>query len=63
VAHRLPLLEAALGGASIDRRLGNLVEQEQLGPLAPIDDVRASAAYRLDATVTVLRRLLAGFAP
>ncbi len=63
VAQRLPLLEAALAGAPLDRHVGSLVDPAQLAPLSPIDDVRASAAYRLDATITVLRRLLAGFAP
>jgi CO/xanthine dehydrogenase FAD-binding subunit len=63
VAERLPRLEAALIGAPVDQRLGNLVDQAQLVSLTPIDDVRGSAAYRLDAVVTLLRRLLAGFAP
>ena len=63
VAQRLPRLEAALLGALLDQRLGNLVEEAQLAPLAPIDDVRGSAAYRRDAVVTLLRRLLVGFAP
>jgi CO/xanthine dehydrogenase FAD-binding subunit len=62
VAQRLPLLEAALLGAPLDRRLGNLVDPAQLAPLAPIDDVRGSAAYRRDAVVTLLRRLLSGLA-
>ena len=58
VAQRLPLLEAALHGTPLDRRIGNLVTDGQLAPLAPIDDVRGSAAYRRDAVVTLLRRLL-----
>jgi CO/xanthine dehydrogenase FAD-binding subunit len=58
VAQRLPLLEAALVGASLDQRLGNRVEATHLAPLKPIDDVRGSAAYRRDAVITVLRRLL-----
>ena len=62
VARRLPMLEAALLGASIDVRLAERVEAAHLAPLTPIDDVRGSAAYRLDVTVTLLRRLLAGFA-
>jgi len=60
VAQRLPLLEAALQGAPLDQRIGNLVTDGQLAPLAPIDDVRGSAAYRHDAVVTLLRRLLGG---
>jgi CO/xanthine dehydrogenase FAD-binding subunit len=62
VAQRLPRLEAALLGAPVDQRLGNLVDETQLAPLAPLDDVRGSAAYRRDAAVTLLRRLLVGFA-
>jgi CO/xanthine dehydrogenase FAD-binding subunit len=63
VAQRLPLLEAALAGAALDQRLGNRVEAAHLEPLKPIDDVRGSAAYRRDAVITVLRRLLTSFAP
>ncbi|MBV8393683.1 MAG: xanthine dehydrogenase family protein subunit M [Alphaproteobacteria bacterium] len=62
VAQRLPLLEAALLGAPFDERLGHRVEATHLAPLSPIDDVRGSAAYRLDVVVTLLRRLLAGIA-
>jgi CO/xanthine dehydrogenase FAD-binding subunit len=63
VAERLPALEAALAGAPIDPRLAGRVEVAHLAPLSPIDDVRGSAAYRSDAVVTVLRRLLASFSP
>src|SRR5229473_3992424 len=59
VAERLPGLEAALAGAPLDARLADRVEFAHLAPLSPIDDVRGSAAYRSDAVVTVLRRLLA----
>jgi CO/xanthine dehydrogenase FAD-binding subunit len=62
VAERLPGLEAALAGAPLDARLADRVEVAHLAPLSPIDDVRGSAAYRSDATVTVLRRLLRGLA-
>jgi CO/xanthine dehydrogenase FAD-binding subunit len=61
VAQRLPALEAALVGATIESLAGR-VEASQLVPLSPIDDVRGSGGYRLDAVVTLLRRLLAGFA-
>ena len=61
VAERLPLLEAALLGAPCDR-LAARVEAAHLAPLSPIDDVRGSASYRQDVVVTLLRRLLAGFA-
>jgi len=63
VAQRLPALEAALAGAVLDAGLGGKVEPGHLAPLAPIDDVRGSAGYRTDAALTVLRRLLQGFAP
>jgi CO/xanthine dehydrogenase FAD-binding subunit len=62
VAQRLPILEAALQGAPLDRRLANAVDAAHLAPLSPIDDVRGSAAYRRDAVVTLLRRLLDGLA-
>jgi len=61
VAERLPALEAALVGANRDV-LAARVDADQLSPLSPIDDVRGSASYRRDAVVTLLRRLLAGFA-
>ncbi len=62
IAERLTDLEAALAGAPLDARLAERVEVSHLAPLSPIDDVRGSAAYRSDATVTVLRRLLQGLA-
>jgi CO/xanthine dehydrogenase FAD-binding subunit len=62
VAQRLPSLEASLAGVAVDQRLGSCVEAAHLEPLKPIDDVRGSAAYRRDAVITLLRRLLASFA-
>ncbi|MBL6615506.1 MAG: FAD binding domain-containing protein [Reyranella sp.] len=61
VAERLPALEAALVGVPRDS-LADRVDVAQLAPLSPIDDLRGSAAYRRDAVVIVLRRLLAAFA-
>ena len=61
VAQRLPALETALVGATVDV-LAARVEASQLAPLSPIDDVRGSAGYRREAVMTLLRRLLAGFA-
>ena len=58
VAQRLPMLEVALAGAPLDARLAEKVQRAHLAPLAPIEDVRGSADYRLDAVVTLLRRLL-----
>lgn len=61
-AQRLPELEAALAGKPIDARLGDVATDAHLGPLMPIDDIRATAAYRRDAALTLLRRSLASFA-
>ncbi len=58
VAQRLPALEAALVGAAFDGSLADRVEPTHLAPLSPIDDVRGSAAYRSEAVLTLLRRLL-----
>jgi CO/xanthine dehydrogenase FAD-binding subunit len=58
VAQRLPALEAALVGRRFDRALADVVAPDHLAPLSPIDDIRASADYRNDAAVTMVRRLL-----
>ncbi len=58
VARRLPAAERALAGVSCSPRLGALVQPEHLAELAPIDDVRASAAYRSDVALTLVRRTL-----
>jgi CO/xanthine dehydrogenase FAD-binding subunit len=52
-AVRLPALEAALVG---QRPTGVLVTEAHLAPLAPIDDVRATADYRRDAALTLVAR-------
>jgi CO/xanthine dehydrogenase FAD-binding subunit len=57
VAQRLPALEAALVGASVSA-LAERVDAGHLAPLSPMDDLRGSGAYRRDAVVTLLRRLL-----
>ena len=59
VARRLPDLERALIGAAFDAQLGDRIEPVHLAPLSPIDDIRGSAAYRGDAALVLLRRLLA----
>jgi CO/xanthine dehydrogenase FAD-binding subunit len=43
--------------------LAETVQASDLARLRPIDDVRASAGFRFDATLTLLRRTLAAFAP
>lgn len=58
VACRLPDLEAALVGADLADDLGERVTDDHLTVLSPIDDPRASAAYRRDAAATLVRRLL-----
>ena len=62
VAERLPALEVALVGEPCEG-LADRVEVARLSPLSPVDDVRGSAAYRRHAAATLLRRLLASFAP
>lgn len=61
-ARRLEHLAARLLGMP-RRELARLtMAPADLAPLNPIDDVRASAAYRLDATATLLTRALAELA-
>ena len=62
VAKRLPALEARLLGRDASA-LAACVEPGDLASLTPIDDVRGSGAYRLDATATLLRRTLESLAP
>jgi len=62
VARRLPDLETALVGHLVDEDLGALARPEHLSALTPIDDVRASADYRRDAALTLVRRTLASCA-
>jgi CO/xanthine dehydrogenase FAD-binding subunit len=57
-ALRLPALEQALRGKACDGALAEVPAPSHFEALAPIDDVRASAAYRRDAAITLTRRLL-----
>lgn len=57
VARRLPQLEQALLGQPV-AAAPDLVESGQFAPLAPIDDVRASGAFRAAVAVDVVRDLL-----
>lgn len=57
VARRLPRLEARLAGHPLGVA-PPAIEAADLAPLAPIDDVRGSAAYRGDAVATQLQRLI-----
>lgn len=57
VARRLPALEAALAGRPLDGQLGEALSESHLDAvIAPIDDIRASAAYRREAAATLIRR-------
>ena len=59
VARRLTDLEAALTGLPAEpEALAAAVCEHHLTPLAPIDDVRADAAYRIDAAAELIRRAL-----
>lgn len=58
VPQRLPGLEAALAGQPLAMAAA-VPEPAHLAPLAPIDDVRASADYRCHAALVLLRRALA----
>jgi CO/xanthine dehydrogenase FAD-binding subunit len=58
LAMRLPELERALAGKALDRGLSARALPEHIRGLSPIDDVRASAAYRKEAALTLIRRSL-----
>jgi CO/xanthine dehydrogenase FAD-binding subunit len=58
VARRLRALEDELNGASVGDGLGAVVRPEHLAPLSPIDDVRATAEYRMDASLRLAQRAL-----
>lgn len=55
VALRLPAVEAALLGASAGAA-SRIASEDVLAALSPIDDIRASGAYRAEAAVELLRR-------
>jgi CO/xanthine dehydrogenase FAD-binding subunit len=57
-AQRLRSLEKNLVGRACIAGVGNAVRAEHLEPLSPIDDVRATAEYRRDASLTLVRRAL-----
>lgn len=57
-AKRLQSLETLLTGQHITANLEDVVTPGHLAGLAPIDDIRATASYRLDATEEMVRRVL-----
>jgi CO/xanthine dehydrogenase FAD-binding subunit len=58
VGLRLTELEVALEGQPMAPRLADLVTENHVRPLTPIDDVRATAGYRKDAGIEIVRRAL-----
>lgn len=58
VAQRLPALEAALKGSTARNGFTGRIQPEHLAPLSPIDDVRATGEYRMDASITLIERAL-----
>jgi CO/xanthine dehydrogenase FAD-binding subunit len=58
VARRLRALECSLVGAPACPGLGAFASPEHLAELSPIEDVRATATYRNDAALTLVRRAL-----
>lgn len=58
-AKRLRSLEEVLIGRRAEKGIAAALQPEHLAPLSPIDDVRATAEYRRDASLTLVRRALA----
>jgi CO/xanthine dehydrogenase FAD-binding subunit len=58
VAQRLVELEQSLAGSEARRGFSHRVTREHLTGLTPIDDVRATAEYRRDAALTLVKRAL-----
>jgi xanthine dehydrogenase small subunit len=61
IPQRLPALETALAGQPLESA-ADIVAPAHLAPLAPIDDIRGSAAYRRHAALALTRDLLAQLA-
>jgi CO/xanthine dehydrogenase FAD-binding subunit len=58
VALRLPQLEKALLSKPARRGLGGIAQAGHLAALSPVGDVRATAAYRLDAALQLVRNAI-----
>ena len=56
VAVRLPAVEAALGGVPVAEAGARIQPEDVAVMLSPLDDVRATAAYRREAAVELVRR-------
>ena len=61
-AQRLPSLELRMLGQALGELASVPVTRDLLAPLAPLDDLRGSAAFRRDATASLVARALAGLA-
>lgn len=61
-ARRLPSLEADLFGKPVAAGLGEVVAENHVAALSPIDDVRGTALYRGDAARTLIARALEALA-
>ena len=57
-AQRLPDLERDLVGGPARPGIGAVVQSRHLSTLSPIDDIRATAEYRRNASLTLVRRAL-----
>jgi len=62
VPQRIPAAEARLVGRVPSAMVAESIEAADLDRLAPIDDVRAPAAYRREAALVLVRRAVAGLA-
>ncbi|MBO6719970.1 MAG: xanthine dehydrogenase family protein subunit M [Rhizobiaceae bacterium] len=58
VALRLPALEVALVGCQADASVVGAIPNQHFAGLSPIDDVRGSAAYRIEAAREIVGRAL-----
>jgi CO/xanthine dehydrogenase FAD-binding subunit len=58
VAQRLMALERHLAGLKAERGFAHQISPEHLATLSPIGDVRATANYRRDAALTLVKRAL-----
>jgi CO/xanthine dehydrogenase FAD-binding subunit len=58
VPMRLPSVEAVLVGQNLSAQLVARIDAQHVSELSPIDDVRATADYRRDAAVQVVRQAI-----
>lgn len=58
IAQRIDTLERSLIGQSLTSDLAERVTPDHLAALSPIDDIRATGQYRIEATCELLKRVL-----